>query len=257
MTQKRVIRAVGKGIVYGIGFGAGAYAAYAGTTWARYGRVSLPRAGDDQDPLLDRFMPSCEIAERHHVRVAAPPDVTFAAACDVDLQRSRLIQAILRTRELVLGSRPDRIERPRGLLAFTKALGWGVLADVPGREVVMGAVTRPWKANVTFRAVPPADFATFDEPNYVKIAWTLRVDAKAAHESVVRTETRIVATDPGARERFRPYWALASPGILLIRRIALGLVKAEAERRAKRQDTIAASADRFDLASAGDLDPQC
>jgi hypothetical protein len=45
-----------------------------------------------------------------------------------------------------------------------------VLADVPEREVVVGAVTKPWEANVTFRALPPDQFAGFAEPGFVKIA---------------------------------------------------------------------------------------
>ncbi len=43
----------------------------------------------------------------------------------------------------------------QGLLGATLALGWRVLDDVPGRELVVGAVTRPWQANVTFRGIAP------------------------------------------------------------------------------------------------------
>jgi hypothetical protein len=50
---------------------------------------------------------------------------------------------MFRTRELVLGAEPDAVARPRGLLDQVLSLGWGVLADVPGREIVVGAVTRP------------------------------------------------------------------------------------------------------------------
>jgi hypothetical protein len=46
------------------------------------------------------------------------------------------------------------------------SIGWGVLADVSGREVIVGAVTKPWQANVAFRALPPDRFAAFDEPGY-------------------------------------------------------------------------------------------
>jgi hypothetical protein len=62
-----------------------------------------------------------------------------------------LVRAIFKTREVVLGSEPDALARPRGLLALTKSIGWGVLAEIPGREVVMGAVTQPWYADVVFR----------------------------------------------------------------------------------------------------------
>lgn len=41
-----------------------------------------------------------------------------------------------------------------------------------------------------------------------------------------------MTTDPTARTKFRWYWARFSPGIVLIRRIMLGPMKTEAERRA-------------------------
>ena len=88
---------------------------------------------------------------------------------------------------------------------MTKSIGWGVLAEVPGREIVMGAVTQPWYANVVFRPVPPADFASFDEPDFVKIVWTLRADPIGPRDSVFRTETRVQTTDAAARAKFRWY----------------------------------------------------
>ena len=66
--------------------------------------------------------------------------------------------------------------RPRGLLAEVLSLGWGCLQKCPGREIVVGSVTKPWEANPTFRALPPDEFEAFGEPDYVKIVWTLRAD---------------------------------------------------------------------------------
>jgi hypothetical protein len=216
----------------GVGVAAGAYGAYAAVTWFRYGRPSRLEP-ESQDPLLERFMPSCDVAERHHVRVSAPAEITFAAAREADLMESPVARAIFRAREVILGSEPVRTTRPRGLLAMTQSLGWRVLAEVPDREVVVGAVTQPWKANVTFRGLPPDEFAAFNEPGYVKIAWTLRADPIASTESVFRTETRAIATDAAARARFRRYWSFLSPGIIVIRSMMLHPLKAEAERRAR------------------------
>jgi len=215
----------------GAGFAAGTYAALAATAWCRYGRVADRSAGDDADALLDHFMPDYEIVERHHVGVAAPADVVLAAASEMFLERSPIIRAIFKARELVMRSRPSRAPDTRPFLAQMEAIGWGTLAEIPGREVVMGAVTQPWKADVVFRKLPPDAFAGFDEPEYVKIAWTLRADPVAANRSIFRTETRGVATDRAARVRFRRYWSLASPGIALVRWMSLGPLKADAERR--------------------------
>jgi len=203
-----------------------------GATWLQYGHPAAPSAVD-ADPLLEQFMPVYEVAERHHIRVAAPADVAFAAACEQDLMAVPIVRAIFRAREIVLGAEPDTLTRPRGLLALTKSIGWGVLAEVPGREVVMGAVTQPWYADVVFRPLPPHEFEAFHEPDYVKIVWTLRADAVGSHDSVFRTETRVVTTDATARAKFRWYWARFSPGILLIRSLSLGPTRREAERRAR------------------------
>jgi hypothetical protein len=96
----------------------------------------------------------------------------------------------------------------------------------------MGAVTQPWKANVVFRALPPDEFAAFNAAGYVKIVWTLRADPVDAAHSIFRTEARAIATD-AARRNFRRYWSLLSPGIIVIRWMSLGPLKADAERRAR------------------------
>lgn len=217
----------------GTGLAAAVYGIHVGTVWLRYGRVAPP-TDSDVDPLLERFMPEYEVVERHHVCVAAPPAVTLAVAGEMDLLDSRIVRAIFRGRALILGASPDDAVRPRGLLALMQSLGWVILAEVPGREVVVGAVTRPWEPNPTFRGVPAERFGTFAEPGYVKIAWTLRADPDGPSASTFRSETRAIATDPGARARFRLYWSCLSPGIVLIRRLMLRPLKAEAERRAIR-----------------------
>ena len=53
---------------------------------------------------------------------------------------------------------PDDRPQPRGLLAAVQSLGWRVLAELPGREVVVGGVTQPWEADVTFHGLPPDEF---------------------------------------------------------------------------------------------------
>ena len=222
-------------LAIGAAAAAAAYATYAVTTWARYGRPSRSTP-ENEDTLLDGFMPVYEIAERHQIGVKAPADVTFAAACEADLMRSRIVRAVFKGREVMLGTDADSAERPRGLLALTTSLGWRMLAEKPGREIVMGAVTQPWEANVVFQGLPPEEFTAFNEPGYVKIAWTLRADEVNETESIFRTETRAVATDAIARAKFRRYWSLLSPGIIIIRWMMLAPVKSDAERQARFRD---------------------
>ncbi len=72
-------------------------------------------------------------------------------------------------------------------------MGWGVLAVVPDREIVIGAYTQPWHQHVTFRPLPPEEFAAFSEPGYVKIVWTLAAEPAGPGESVFITRTRAAA----------------------------------------------------------------
>ena len=233
MSPRIRLRPMMRLLATGAGVAAGAYAAYAGITWTRYGRT--PSAGAaDRDELLDAFMPAYDVVERHHIGVAAPPEVTLAAAKEQDLLQSAAVRAIFRTREFVLGATPNGSDAPRGLLAVVESLGWRVLAEVPGREIVVGAVTKPWEANVTFRGLPPDQFAAFNEPGFVKIAWTLRADPIGESSSMFRTETRALATDRTARTRFRQYWSFVSPGVSAIRWLSLRPLKHEAERRFRR-----------------------
>jgi len=87
------------------------------------------------------------------------------------------VHGILRARELILGGSGDNRPRPGGMLAQVQSRGWVVLDEVPDREIVVGAATKPWEANVTFRPIPGTEFAAFQEPNYIKIVWALRADA--------------------------------------------------------------------------------
>lgn len=204
---------------------------YVATRWLRYGHVPK-RSGPHT--LLDRFLPEYEVFERHRTRVAAPADVTFVAAREMSLMESPLVRAIFRGRALLMRSaaeeRPEE-QAPQPLIDECLSIGWGVLAQEPGREIVLGAVTQPWKADVKFRALPPDQFAAFHEPGFAKIAWTIRAEPLGPATSRFYTETRVATTDADARKRFRRYWTMVSPGVRLIRRESLRLVRTDAERR--------------------------
>lgn len=217
------------GWIAGGGLGAAllGWLGYAALTWKRYG---TPTRARHPDTLLDRYMPLYEVAEQHDVLVHAPAALTYDVLRAMDPLGSPLVRAIFRGRELLLGGEHAEHE-PRSIVDQTVAIGWRILLEEPGREVVVAAVTKPWEANVTFRGLPAHEFLDFHEPGFVKIVWTLAVEPITAESSVAWTETRVTTTDREARRRFRRYWATFSPGILAIRRAGLGRVRREAERR--------------------------
>ena len=224
MRTRNLIRAGAAAAVVAAGYG----------LMTRYRQGRADRAAWPHDPLLEPYMPRYDVRERHEAEVLAPAETTWASVRTLDLDASRLIQGIFQARQLLMGGRLVPAEAPkRPFLDEVVALGWRVLSEAPGRSMVLGAVTQPWVADVVFRGVPEEEFAGFDEPGHVKIAWTVEVVPLDGDRSVFRTETRAVATDQQSRTRFGRYWTLVRPGILLIRREMLRLVRREAETRAR------------------------
>jgi hypothetical protein len=178
-------------------------------------------------------MPRADVTECHETLVRAPADLVFDVAQTLDLQSLPLVRAIFRLRAAILGAaKPPAHLFARGLVAETTALGWGILAKRPGRELFAGSVTQPWKGDVVFTPVAPDRFAAFSEPDRVKIVWTLEAEPLGPALTRFRTETRVLATDARARVKFRRYWRWAGLGIVLIRWLLLPALRREAERRA-------------------------
>ena len=187
-----------------------------------------PRPASPVD-LIDRFLACGDVDTCHEVVVRAPAAVVMDVARTFDMQSIPAVRGIFWLRSFVLHSH----ERPRpvtGLLAETLEMGWGLLAERPGRELVIGAVAQPWLANVRFRAVPPAEFAAFAEPDQVKIVWTIEVVPLRPRETLLRTRTRALATDPAAHRKFLDYWRKFGSGSVMIRWLLLPAVRRAAER---------------------------
>jgi hypothetical protein len=182
--------------------------------------------------LVERFIPQADITECHEVLVRAPAAVVFDVARNLDMQSIPLVRVIFWLRaKLLRATEPPA--RPKGLVAETTALGWVILAERPGREVVVGSATQPWKGDVVFRPVEPDRFVAFAEPDMVKIVWTLEAEPLGPTLTRFRTETRVLATDAAARTQFRRYWQWAGWGVVLIRKLLLWALRREAERKAR------------------------
>jgi len=213
---------------------------WAAVTWIGYGHGARTAALDGE---ARRFLPDYEVEELFQARINAPASVTFAAAESMSLNASPLIRGIFRARELLLGVASSRPFPSGGVVVQMRSMGWGVLSATPQREIVLGAVTQPWNRDVVFHAPPPAQFAAFHEPGFVKILVTIDAAPIDSATSRLQIGTYVATTDSAARSRFRRYWAVFSPGILLIRAIALNAVKGEAERRYRLSSSTATEPD--------------
>jgi len=230
MATPQWLKKTGRGVAIGAGLAAAGYGALVAFNYLRYGKVKGARPG--RNTLLDRFIPEPEAVEHHYIAINAPPDIVLATAKEMELLNSPMVRALIKARELVMGGTPDPRPHPTQLMAQMQSIGWVVLAETPGREIVFGAVTEPWETAPVFRAIPAGEFAAFAEPGYVKIAWTLQADPLVGdHRSLFQTETRVSTTDATARARFRKYWSFVAPGVELIRIAMLRPLKRQAERK--------------------------
>jgi hypothetical protein len=180
-------------------------------------------------------MPTWDARERFQLVVRAPAPLVYRTAAEFDFQSVRLVRVIFGLRDRLLGSRAAARRPSRGLVADAPALGWGILRDQVGRVFVAGAHCQPWLPDVVFIPLTAATFAAFASPGRVKIAWTLEVEPVDDARCVLATETRAVATDHAARERFRRYWRWARFGIHAIRWLMLPAIRREAQARYRRE----------------------
>jgi hypothetical protein len=194
-------------------------------------RLARARGGTESLRILDRFIPDPDVRERFETTIHAPADVVMRVAVDFDMHSVAAVRAIFRLREAFLGTTTLSPRRPQGIVEETKSLGWGVLAEQPGRAVVCGARCQPWLAEVRFSALDAEQFASYSAPGQVKIAWTLEAEPIADGVTRFAQETRAVATDAHARRKFLRYWRWARFGIIGIRLLLLPAVRRTAERR--------------------------
>jgi hypothetical protein len=175
--------------------------------------------------LLDQILPEYQFTERHRVWVDAPPEAALAAAREVSLGDMPIAGLLFRLRGLrTLGHGPLWEQILAGLFV--------ALGEIPGREVAGGTIGQMWK--LSGGRVPwiasALEFTNFSLPGYAKAAMSLAADGVDGRTELV-TETRVFATDEGARKAFSRYWLVIRLGSGLIRRLWLQAAKKRAEGR--------------------------
>ena len=181
---------------------------------------------------LDDFLPEYDFSERHAVNVHATPEQTAAALRQVTFDDIKVFDALMRIRAAAGGhfrTGPSPGQR-RVLDALSNpGSGFFPLHD-DGREIVMCMAGRPWKSEPKPRMRAANDFAVFNAPGSVKIAFNLLVQEGDPGWSRVVTETRVRATDDAARSIMARYWRLICPGTGMIRRMWLNAMRDRAEQ---------------------------
>lgn len=184
--------------------------------------------------LLDEALPEYDFREHHARHIDAPPERVDEAVRAVTIHHMPLARLLfaLRAAPARMRRKPRRFgEIDVPLLGLALDVAFGPLGDDPGNELVIGMIGQPWKlvGGESRRFERAEEFVAFEEPGFVKAAMNFRFERVDAGTRLT-TETRILATDPDSRRRFRRYWLVVRPGSGLTRRAWLRAAARRAER---------------------------
>lgn len=155
-------------------------------------------------------MPEYDRREVHRRTVTAPPEAIWAAVKELRSDEMTLMRMLMGIR--TLGRRRGDDARP--VLSAFRGMGFRLIDEEPEKELVIAGIGRFWQLSGGLRVVESREqFASFEEPNYAKVAFNFRLE-----DGELSTETRILGTDAHASRRFGLYWLLVRPGSGLIRR---------------------------------------
>lgn len=186
---------------------------------------------------LDDFMPSFEFHEFHAARAHASPAHVANAVRTVTFADIPVAGLLMRIRDMASGNFDPPKMPARPILETFSRPGTGFLPLDPdgSNEVVYGMVGRPWTEETPPRVTTPEEFAAFQTPENVKVAFNIAWRDVGGGITAVTTETRIAGTDKQARRTFARYWRLIYPGSAIIRRAWLDAIVAKAESSSTKQ----------------------
>jgi hypothetical protein len=185
---------------------------------------------------LERLIPTPHLTETDRLDVAAPATDVWDRVRNGELAHSLPIRALFRLRTVASRQTGDSSPTIRidSLRSSPEHPGFQVLADEPPCEVAVGAIGKVWRLDIPFVHVgDERAFAAFAEPDFIKVAWAIRVLPRGAHESHVEIEVRVAATDEAAWRKFRRYFRVIGPFSRFIRHSLLRALAREAAARGR------------------------
>jgi hypothetical protein len=159
-----------------------------------------------KEMLLDEILPTWDFRSHHSTVVDAPAArvVDAIESFRLDRDASPLVRLLFRARGLSVPGGPNQ----RDALI---SIGFSVLGERPGREIVFGIAGRFWAPREMANLVRVPDaraFIEFDRPGQAKGAMNILVEPISEDRTLLRTETRVSCTDQRARFLFGAYWTL-------------------------------------------------
>jgi hypothetical protein len=195
--------------------------------------------GPIRHSTIQRFIPHPDVVVRH--RVVLP--VAAAEACDwirrfdwaqLCLQVGPAVEDMRHVPRFVaeVAHRASRLPATASFIVDDALRsGFTLLAEQPGRHLVLGAVGKLWKAGFQLVRLNPEEFVAFQEPKYAKLATGFLVLPYGRTRSVLLHEAHLVATDASARAHLERAWRTAEPYVDFFMRRAFRTLAGVARER--------------------------
>ena len=186
----------------------------------------------DRRMLIDSFAPKPDAAETHRIVIAAPRQIVYRALWTADLGRSPVIKLLLGLRSLpgfvARGCHPLPRNQEITLQTVINS-GFGVLAEEPDQELVLGVSGRFWRPTGNLSPFNRADFEKPVAGGLARAIWNFSVQESEDGRTILSTETRVVCGAGSSLRKFRAYWIIVRPFSGLIRRLMLRAVRRACE----------------------------
>jgi hypothetical protein len=180
---------------------------------------------------LDEFAPAYQFSDRQAIPVRATSMQVYDAIMTVSADEIPGFRLLAWMRRGGATGPESILNPPDGvpLLRVATRTSFVTLADRPGREFAMGTVViAPLGVRLAIDSSPES-FKTLTQPGFAKATMGFRIAPGRDGWCVLRTETRITATDYVSRATFARYWRVIAPGSALVSAMWLRAIKVRAE----------------------------
>jgi hypothetical protein len=186
-------------------------------------------AGGELIMNLDEVLPDPHYRMCHARIVGAPPTVVWDELCRVTMSALPLGRALEGLR-LLPARLAGRKHEPLAGRTFLDVTPIPVLFSERPRVVISAGLSQAWR--LLGGGTPPhldaAALRAWSQPGWIKVGMEFRLQATPLG-TLLRTETRVQATDPRTRRAFAAYWLFIRAGSGAIRREVLRIVAHRAE----------------------------
>jgi hypothetical protein len=182
--------------------------------------------------LIDSFAPNPDAVEIHSVIIKAPRQTVYRALWTADFGGSFVIKLLVFVRSIPAFIQSGFRSRPRSQAITLKTLinsGFGVVAEKPNEEIVLGITGRFWRPTGNVSSFNRSDFDRPVPVGTARALWNFSVTDRSDGQTNLSTETRVTCGGAASRRKFFVYWLIVRPFSGLIRLRMLKRVRKIAE----------------------------